>query len=417
MVCVLKVLGSPWARVLLRAHRVGRDRFLDYLALEISTVDKHTGVWAMSSHATLAHVLGCSVSTIRRCRIITEELGLARTVWQGRYLTRTERLAALHHSGVHILHLASVRRLTTPTRENRYTEHLLRSSHLSLVLSSEFVVPERVWRRVGAAARPRAPTTAGPPRAGRPPLGVQHLAAHLIRLFPSLRGTHPYQVCRALMTLGISEDTWTAHDIGDALWYRNHSLGLYQPARARNPIGLFVTQMRDILSATTEAPVARRHREAVERAEQARERADAQRRDAELRAAHEADPDWAARQAAAYEAARLAAVGPRPVHPVPILHRAPRPRSEPDEAAQQADHDRFMAHIAGIIAQDRARRPAPDTPPTPDSPPAPGHPTRVQAMLAARDARIEAMLTARRAAEDQARAREQTGTPGDPPVQ
>lgn len=101
----------------------------------------------------------------------------------------------------------------------------------------------------------------------RPSLSVQRLAAELVAISPNLRGSHIGSLCRALESLGIDDTGWTGADIMQLLTRHNQERSLFEPLIARNPIGLFLHQMRQVLSHVSETPKQRRTQEqAAERA-------------------------------------------------------------------------------------------------------------------------------------------------------
>jgi hypothetical protein len=80
--------------------------------------------------------------------------------------------------------------------------------------------------------------------------------------------------------LGIDACGWTAKDVFDAITCYNQDRRLFEPRIPKNPIGLLIHQMRQILPTVDEPPRQRRAREIAQ--EQVRRQVRAAEREAEL---------------------------------------------------------------------------------------------------------------------------------------
>lgn len=265
-------LALPEGARLRHQWRVAAATVLDVAAVDARAADHRTGRNLATSHATVARVLGCSTKTVQRARGLIEALGYARTVVTGRYLTAEERRAAHDHHGGRQIRMASTRALTcprvihNPTPPGHENVHLPRRGHLTSTSPVDLWSPNARERAKKAAAARRQRKEGGGPRRRAPdppPLTTQRLAAKLIARLPHLGRGHSWTLCRALIALGITEDGWSVQDILDALEKRNHTLGRNAlPAHLqRNPVALFIHQMRHILATTAEAPRHARTRE------------------------------------------------------------------------------------------------------------------------------------------------------------
>ncbi|MCL1906763.1 MAG: hypothetical protein FWG08_02405 [Propionibacteriaceae bacterium] len=251
---VVRAVNSKHGQLVLASHHVSRATFLDFIAVEASVVDRTTGLWVTTSHKTVATTMGCSVSTVRRCRDVAQALHLTRVAWQGNWLSTHQRRAASKQSGTPIKKLASVRQLITPDMlRHLRNEHLSRSDIESINTTEEFWVPKSTSRRMGAAPRPPPQRNTRAHRL-RPPLPIQRLAAHLELAMPWLGRSHLWNLCHALVYLNIDPQVWSAEDIVEVISAHNKQQKYDQPTHPRNPIGLFIHQLRNALIINPEPP-------------------------------------------------------------------------------------------------------------------------------------------------------------------
>lgn len=254
------------------------ETLLDVAWEDAATADSRTGRHVRTSHATVAKRLGCSPTTVRRCRTLIETMGYARTVQRGRYLTNAEREAAYLARGRWQLRMASDRALVMPPTPTQQSEkgHLPHrgSFNPSVAFGDTHLAREtREGRGSRRSRKTRNNKTGGDqPRYSLP---IQRLAAYLVRRLPSLApqkpthethraGGHIGQVCRVLVHVGIDPDQWAAADIEDALNRHNRETrrdSLHR-SQQRNPMGFLAHQLRAILAATPEGPEVARRRAA-----------------------------------------------------------------------------------------------------------------------------------------------------------
>lgn len=291
-------VATPQGEAARAAAKVSRATMMAVAAVDARTADHRTGRDVQTAHATVARALGCCAKTVQRARQLMEALGFARTIELGRYLTAPERVEAHSRHGGHQLRMASDRVLTMPRIAYQHENvHLPRRGQSCGSVTSVGRTPTRADARAGGAPRPSATTRKGP----RPTLAMQRLAARLAARLPWLAHRHLWALCRTLAAVGIQPEDWTAGDLVNLLDRRNADRGLYSlaPTTQRDPLALLAHQLRDALAQVTEAPGARRAREAAERAQAAQQaRADREALAAQLAAERE-DPQVQARVAAA----------------------------------------------------------------------------------------------------------------------
>ncbi len=174
-----------------------------------------------------------SAKTVQRARTLLERLGLAVTVWAGRYLTVRERAAARARHGASQLRAASTRALISPKQA------------VALVPVENVQLPRRGHR---------APTTHLPKRSPTPvtarrktasmspvPVGVQRLAAQLAQRMPWLvRGRHIGALAQLLHRHRLDTDAgWSAERLLRVLELHNRAAGhlVPDPDKQRNPLG------------------------------------------------------------------------------------------------------------------------------------------------------------------------------------
>ena len=166
------------------AAHVAVDTLLLVAAADAAVADAATGRNVTTAHDTVAAQLGMSAKTVQRARTLLERLGLAVTVWAGRYLTALERAAARARRGVTQLRAASTRALISPKQA------------VALVPVENVQLPRRGQPTPTTHHSKRSPTRVtarGKTASATPtPVGVQKLAAQLSLRMPWLvRGVRP----------------------------------------------------------------------------------------------------------------------------------------------------------------------------------------------------------------------------------
>jgi hypothetical protein len=195
--------------------------------------DVRTGRSVATAHDTVAVLLGMSAKTVQRARTLLERLGLAVTVWAGRYLTIAERAAARARHGASQLRAASTRALISPKQA------------AVLVPVENVQLPRRGHRPSQPHPSKNSSTRVAARRKPAPrtpiPVGVQHLAAQLARQMPWLaRNRHIGALARLLHRHNLTIDTgWTATRLLRVLEQHNRTTGhlVPDPASQRNPLG------------------------------------------------------------------------------------------------------------------------------------------------------------------------------------
>ena len=218
------------------AH-VAVDTLLRVAAADAASADQRTGRNVATAHDTVAALLGMSAKTVQRARTLLERLGLAVTVWAGRYLTVAERAAARRRHGQAQLRAASTRALISP-------------KHAAALVPVENV---QLPRRGHPTSTPRPPEnsstrlTARRKPASMPPIpvGVQKLAAQLAQRMPWLaRDRHIGALARLLHRHRLDVDAgWSAERLLHVLEQHNWTTGqsVPDPARQHNPLGYLHT--------------------------------------------------------------------------------------------------------------------------------------------------------------------------------
>ena len=197
-----------------------------------------------------------SAKTVQRARALLERLGLAVTVWAGRYLTGLERAAARARHGATQLRAASTRALISPKQA------------VALVAVENVQLPrrgqptptthpqERSSKRVTARRKPAERTPI--------PVGAQRLAAQLAQRMPWLaRDRHIGALARLLHRHQLDTDTgWSAERLLHVLELHNRATGnlVPDPTKQRNPLGYLnwlltaSTECISVAAPTTAAP-------------------------------------------------------------------------------------------------------------------------------------------------------------------
>ena len=186
-----------------------------------------------TAHETVAVQLGMSAKTVQRARALLERLGLAVTVWAGRYLTVLERAAARARHGATQLRAASTRALISP----KQAVALLPVENVQLPRRGQLPptthLPKRSPTRVTARRRAASMTPV--------PVGVQRLAAQLARRMPWLaRDRHIGALARVLHRHQLDGDAgWSAERLLRVLEQHNRATGhvVPDPHQQRNPLG------------------------------------------------------------------------------------------------------------------------------------------------------------------------------------
>lgn len=230
---VAATLTTPDGETARAAARVAADTLLMVAAADAAVADQRTGRNVTTAHDTVATQLGMSAKTVQRARTLLERLGLAATVWAGRYLTRTERAAAHRRHGGPQLRAASTRALISPKR----AAALLPVENVQLPRRGNHTrtthPPKNSTTRVSARRKAASRTPI--------PVGVQKLAAQLARRMPWLtRDRHIGALARLLHRRQLDSDTgWTAERLLRVLEQHNHATGhlVPDPAYQRNPLG------------------------------------------------------------------------------------------------------------------------------------------------------------------------------------
>ncbi|MDR1213732.1 MAG: hypothetical protein LBK54_06595 [Propionibacteriaceae bacterium] len=353
MDAVEALVSSPDGEALRRRHRVGRDTFLDVMAVWAGAADVRTGRGMALAHETVAAQLGCSTRHVGRAAALAEALGVARTMLPGGYLAAGDRREAERLTGARQIRIASVRALTqprpTPSQDDseRSNVHLPHRGIEDPFPSVGECLPSALPLSRQGHRRPAA--RAAPTNRWQPP-GMWSLAEGLARALPWLRRHRTSQVARVLTNVGVDPTDWTVSELLDAIDGRNRARGWFSLSGPRNPLGFLCHTLRDVLSRVEETPGARRRREAETRGRERLAEAERGRAQAARRAELEADPEWTDRQRRALEEIRAAWSRPRP-KPVPGPFR---PVIDPEaQAALIAD---IEARAARLKAEAAARR-------------------------------------------------------------
>ena len=218
------------------AH-VAVDTLLRVAAADAAAADQRTGRNVATAHDTVAAALGMSAKTVQRARTLLERLGLAVTVWAGRYLTVAERVAARRRHGQVQLRAASTRALISPKKAVALTPvenvQLPRRGHHTPTPHHSKNSSTRVTARRKPASMPPIP------------VGVQKLAAQLAQRMPWLaRDRHIGALAKLLHRHRLDVDAgWNAERLLHVLEQHNRATGqsVPDPARQHNPLGYLHT--------------------------------------------------------------------------------------------------------------------------------------------------------------------------------
>jgi len=273
---LMDALASPVGEEQRRGVKVARDTLLRVARAEWLSADVATGRGITTAHETLALDLGMSKRHVQRCRELLELLGFAVTVEVGRYLTRAEREAAHQVHGGRQDRAASVRALTLPKKKAVENVHLpfpRKGSSISPVIKNS---PRRASAQKEAAPRLQPGSKKEnwkSPRSPRP-IGVQRLAAGLVKLLPWLaRDTHIGKVCDLLIRSKIDPERWTAASLKAEVdrFCRSAGVTVVDPGKQKNPLAYFAWMLRLAIDTTAETARERglrNHAEAIERRRQ-----------------------------------------------------------------------------------------------------------------------------------------------------
>ena len=176
-----------------------------------------------------------SAKTVQRARTLLERLGLAVTVWVGRYLTLLERAAARARHGATQLRAASTRALISP----KQAVALLPVENVQLPRRGHPTPTTHLSKNSSTRVTARRKTASTTPI----PVGVQRLAAQLAQRMPWLaRDRHIGALARLLHRHQLDADAgWSAEGLLHVLELRNRATGhlVSEPAKQRNPLGYF----------------------------------------------------------------------------------------------------------------------------------------------------------------------------------
>lgn len=220
---VVIMVGTSRGKAALRRRQVSARNVITVARQDASVADGRTGREVRTSHATVAAHTALSCDVVRRARYVLADLRLSVTIVRGRYMSTAERLTARAHHGGWQRRFASTRALTVP--RDLIPVHLPRRGSDSTTSHVSSYSPKRAGARRND--RPR-------------PLALQRLAARLISRLPHLGSRHVGTICQALTIAGVDPQRWTAAQLLHLIDLR----GLTQPDTPRNPVGLFIHQLR-----------------------------------------------------------------------------------------------------------------------------------------------------------------------------
>lgn len=211
-----------------------------------------------------------SAKTVQRARTLLERLGLAVTVWAGRYLTVLERAAARARHGATQLRAASTRALISP----KQAVALVPVENVQLPRRGHHTPATHLSKNSTTRVTARRRTTSMSPV----PVGVQRLAAQLAQRMPWLaRDRHIGALARLLHRHQLDADAgWSAERLLRVIELHNRATGhlVPDPAKQRNPLGYLNTllaaaaeQLHPAAQPSTSAPRAESvwRREDIER--------------------------------------------------------------------------------------------------------------------------------------------------------
>ncbi len=245
-------ISTPEGEQLRRHWKISQATLLDVANAFSTYADSTTGRHVHVSHITLAGRLGCSSKTVQRAYHLLQDAAFIVEVNQGRYLTTAERADALATHGKPQIRIANAFHCTQPPASNVHLPLEPSGSRVNICL---FNSSKRSWRCDRAASRPAKKRKTPRPKI-KYPLPIQLLAASLAQRLPWLARSHIGNLCRALHTLGLDANTWTAAGLLERIDTHNHQHGRTQPnpSNVRNPLGLFIHQVRRALAETTPPP-------------------------------------------------------------------------------------------------------------------------------------------------------------------
>jgi hypothetical protein len=203
---------------------------------DAATADSATGRNVQTSHRTLSHIIArtqgrrVSPRTCRKGRDVLRLLDVVKVTDEGRYLTKTERLALSLQRDPNSRRPAQIRKASTRvfTMGKSLLEkigHLPRRGSTSSKLTSVSTNQKRAKAR-----RPRKQGVIW----GLP---LQRLAAKLVNEATFLRSVHPRAICAALDGAGITPQWWTPHEISTAMYAAVTERRWTAPAVMDNPVG------------------------------------------------------------------------------------------------------------------------------------------------------------------------------------
>ncbi|MGX5718020.1 hypothetical protein [Arthrobacter sp. MAHUQ-56] len=222
--------------------------------------DSSTGRNVMTSHETVmrrlkAHGIKISLGTVRKARRVLQRLGFQTTIEEGRYLTKTERLAyALAHpqkqgaKGRQYIpwRRAATRVFTMSAEVVKATGPLPRRGSQTPTLKKV----KTHQRRCRAGSTSQIPKKSGtaPVRTHSPrPLAIQKIAAKMMARYGWLSAvSHTNKVCDILISLGVDARVWTGTSLMNALNDRSEQRGWLTPERVTNPIGYLHHILQDL---------------------------------------------------------------------------------------------------------------------------------------------------------------------------
>lgn len=237
---------SPTGKAAIARMKSSRPLVMRVARQDADAADGKTGREVRTSHATVAQRLRVTADAVRHARYVLEALGLSVTIVTGRYLTAKERAAARAHHGGRQRRIASTRALTlTRAAAAIVARHLPRSGSDAPPSSDSSGLPRH-------AGNP-------PRRRNRPPyppigLGWQKLAAQVVQVLPELGRRHVGNLARGLSRLPIDPSEWTGYGLVRLVELRNRDRGYTQPLEVRSLLGLFLHQIRDMLTLSEPTP-------------------------------------------------------------------------------------------------------------------------------------------------------------------
>jgi hypothetical protein len=284
---LMDCLATPYGDECRRLAKVAAGTLLRVARSDWLSADVATGRGVSTAHETVAAELGMSGKTVQRARALMETLGFSVTITVGRYLSRSERVAAHQVHGGRQYRAASLRALTLPKKrpvENVQLPSPREGKSLSPVVKSS---PTRAHARRPVASLPQQGSMTnkrrGHDRKPRP-LIDQRLAAELVARLPWLnKGRHVGTVSLFLHRLGVTGQDWTAHGLLAAVDQFCASTGArnVDPRAHRDPAAYLAWLINNARAAGAEpnrtrhaAAAARRAVEQAARREKARQEAE-----------------------------------------------------------------------------------------------------------------------------------------------